>query len=105
MNNEDLKILADKQNAAMNRIRANGGGYQAFITAAHIIGPFGGGVALELQIGFETVRKQLDDFISEVVDWENTAAMAENRTAIQKMWAWMSGVRPLKTYDVQVVIY
>lgn len=105
MENNDLISLANRQNAAMNTIRENGGGYIAYVTAAHVIGPFGGDVALELQIGFETVRKQLESFIAEVEGWETTASMAANRTPLQRMYAWMAGIRPLPVFKVNVIVY
>lgn len=105
MTKDELKALCERQNSAMNRIRAGGAGYQAYVTSAHIEGAYGGSAALTLQIGFETVRKQAEDFAAEVEGWETNAVMIENRTPVQKAWAWISGVRPLAQFNVSVVIY
>ncbi len=102
---EDLVALAKRQNAAMNTIRLNGAGYQAYVTAIHVIGPFGGDTALELQVGGSVVRKQFADFVSEVEGWEAIAAMSLNLSEAQKTALRIAGIIGLSTQHITVLIY
>lgn len=101
----DLVALANRQNVAMNTIRKSGGGYQAFITAVHIVGPFGGDTAIQLQLGGDIVRKQYTDFVDEVADWEGIAVMMGNLTDPQKRALALANLAILSTQNITILVY
>jgi hypothetical protein len=101
----DLVALANRQNTAMNTIRLNGSGYQAYVTAIHVIGPFGGDTALEIQLGGSVVRKQYADFVDEVAGWETIATMSLSLSEPQKTALRLAGLVGLSTQNVTVLVY
>jgi hypothetical protein len=101
----DLVALANRQNIAMNTIRMNGAGYQAYVTAIHVIGPFGGDTAIEMQLGGSVVRKQYADFVDEVAGWEMIATMSSNLSESQKTALRLAGLVGLSTQIITVLVY
>jgi hypothetical protein len=101
---QNLVELANRYNTAVSTLRSNGV-LQQYISAVHVIGPFGGDTAIEIKLGGTAMRKQLADFSSEVDSQEYNASMTLHYTDAQRASMQQAGITTLPISDITVTVY